>query len=122
MSIGAVTGTSSSAYLAAISSTSTSTSGAGRSGAPGHVQTAAQTLGLSTDEVMSALDQGQTLADLAEAQGVPRDDLVAALVADAPDAVAASGDVESFVSSLVDGTGPTGGPAGPPPPPPSGER
>lgn len=121
MSIGALTGTSSYAYLAATTGTSTSqASGAGRGGVPGHIQTAAETLGLSTDEVMSALDQGQTLADLAEAQGVSRDDLVAALVADAPDAVAARGDVESFVSSLVDGTGPTGGPAGPPPPPPTG--
>ncbi|GAA3812504.1 hypothetical protein [Cellulomonas soli] len=119
MSIGAVTGTTSYAYLAA--TTGSQTSGTGRAaGVPGHIETAAETLGLSTDEVMSALDQGQTLADLAEAQGVSKDDLVAALVADAPEVISATGDVESFVTSLVEGTGQGRGPAGPPPPPPSG--
>jgi polyhydroxyalkanoate synthesis regulator phasin len=41
---------------------------------------AAEALGLSTDELRDALADGSTLADVAEAQGVAVEDLVAALV------------------------------------------
>lgn len=87
--------------------------GAGK--VPGHITTAAEALGLSTDDVMEALSAGSSLADLAEQQGVSRDDLVAALVADAPADLKASGDVEKMVGSLVDQVG-LGGPGGGRPP------
>lgn len=112
-------GTSASYLQMIASASSTSTSGAARSGTPGHITAAAEALGLSTDAVTQALSSGSSLADLAEQQGVSRDDLVAALVADAPEDVKASGNVEAMVSRLVDqtGMGPGGGaPQGPPPP------
>lgn len=83
---------------------------------PAYVVTAAASLGMTTDEVMEALAAGSSLAELAEEQGVSRDDLVATLVADAPAEVAASGGVEAMVSTLVDQTG-LGGPGGGMPPP-----
>ncbi|GEM_PF-2610425 len=89
-------------------------SGTATSRVPGHVEAAAEVLGLSTDDVMEALADGASLADLAEEQGVSRDDLVAALVADAPTDLQEMDGVEDMVSALVDQTG-LGGPAGPPP-------
>jgi flagellar motility protein MotE (MotC chaperone) len=44
---------------------------------------AADTLGLTVDELTAGLRSGQTLADMASAQGVSVDDLVAAIVAEA---------------------------------------
>lgn len=88
--------------------------GTSTSRVPGHVEAAAEVLGLSTDEVMEALADGSSLADLAEEQGVSRDDLVAALVADAPADLQGMDGVEDMVSALVDQSG-LGGPAGPPP-------
>lgn len=89
-------------------------SGTTTSRVPGHVEAAAEVLGLSTDDVMEALSEGSSLADLAEEQGVSRDDLVAALVADAPADLQEMDGVEDMVSALVDQEG-LGGPAGPPP-------
>lgn len=89
-------------------------SGTATSRVPGHVEAAAEVLGLSTDDVMEALADGSSLADLAEEQGVSRDDLVAALVADAPADLQEMDGVEDMVSALVDQSG-LGGPAGPPP-------
>lgn len=105
--------------LAAASATAASTGGTTSTGTatnrvPGHVQAAAEVLGLSTDDVMEALQGGSSLADLADEQGVSRDDLVSALVASAPEDMQAMGDIEGMVSALVDQTG-LGGPAGPPP-------
>lgn len=88
--------------------------GTATSRVPGHVEAAAEVLGLSTDDVMEALSEGSSLADLAEEQGVSRDDLVAALVADAPADLQEMDGVEDMVSALVDQEG-LGGPAGPPP-------
>jgi lambda repressor-like predicted transcriptional regulator len=89
---------------------------AGGSGkTPGHIEVAAEALGLSTDDVVEALEGGSSLAELAEQQGVSRDDLVAALVAGAPSEIAASGDVEEMVGNLVDQVG-MGGPGGGRPP------
>ncbi len=84
---------------------------------PGHIAAAAEVLGMSTDEITEALSSGSSLADLAEEQGVSRDDLVAALVADAPQDMQAIGDIDSIIGNLVDQTGM--GPAGgmPPAPP-----
>lgn len=89
-------------------------SGTTTSRVPGHVEAAAEVLGLSTDDVMEALSEGSSLADLAEEQGVSRDDLVAALVADAPADLQEMDGVEDMVCALVDQEG-LGGPAGPPP-------
>jgi hypothetical protein len=117
---GATTATTSTlaAALAAASATSTGTTstatGTATNRVPGHVQAAAEVLGLSTDDVMEALQGGSSLADLADEQGVSRDDLVSALVASAPEDMQAMGDIEGMVSALVDQTG-LGGPAGPPP-------
>jgi lambda repressor-like predicted transcriptional regulator len=88
--------------------------GTATSRVPGHVEAAAEALGLSTDEVVEALQDGASLADLAEEQGVSRDDLVAALVADAPADLQAMDGVEDMIGELVDTAG-TAGPAGPPP-------
>jgi len=58
---------------------------AGGSGkTPGHIEVAAEVLGLPTDQVVEALEGCSSLAELAEQQGVSRGDLVAALVAGAP--------------------------------------
>jgi lambda repressor-like predicted transcriptional regulator len=82
---------------------------------PAYIVAAAAALGLSTDEVVDALASGLSLADLAAQQSVSRDDLVAALVADAPAELQASGDVEEMVAHLVDQVG-LGGPGGSRPP------
>jgi hypothetical protein len=82
---------------------------------PGPIAAAAEVLGLSVDEVTKALSAGSSLADLAEQQGISREKLVAALVADAPDEIQATGDVTAMVQGLVDRVG-MGGPGGGPPP------
>jgi len=129
MSVDAVSTSSALTALLAVRSGSTSTSaarvappappagavaGTATSRVPGHVEAAAEALGLSTDEVVEALQDGASLADLAEEQGVSRDDLVAALVADAPADLQAMDGVEDMIGELVDTAG-TAGPAGPPP-------
>ncbi|HEY0217404.1 MAG TPA: hypothetical protein VGC57_13530 [Cellulomonas sp.] len=121
----ATSSTSSSTSLAAAlaSATATSTSGStaassssgtATSRVPGHIQAASEALGMSTDDIMDALSSGSSLADLADEQGVSRDDLVSALVAAAPSDMQQMGDVEDMVSALVDQTG-LAGPSGPPP-------
>lgn len=83
-------------------------------GVPKHVEAAAEALGMSTDEVVEALTDGSSLADLAEEQGVAREDLVQALVAAAPEDLRALDGVEQMTEQLVDAQG-LPGPAGPPP-------
>ncbi|MEM7272127.1 MAG: hypothetical protein AAF547_03515 [Actinomycetota bacterium] len=46
-----------------------------------------ETLGLSAEEIREALSEGQTLSDLAEAQGVDAEDLAAAMVAEATERI-----------------------------------
>ena len=55
----------------------------GRRGGPGGVQPAllAETLGMTTEELREALADGQTIAELAEAQGVALEDIVDASLA-----------------------------------------
>lgn len=55
----------------------------GHGGHGANLDTAAEALGLTTDELRDALADGSTLADVAAAQGVAVEDLVAALVAEA---------------------------------------
>ena len=107
--------TSTSATRRATSTTAVEGGNDASSRVPGHITAAAKVLGMSVSEITKALSSGSSLADLAKKQGVSRDDLVAALVADAPDDIKATGNVAAMVSSLVDQTG-MGGPAGGPPP------
>jgi lambda repressor-like predicted transcriptional regulator len=102
------------AATASTASTTSGTSGTATHRVPGHIEAASEVLGLSTDDIMEALQNGSSLSDLAEEQGVSRDDLVSALVEAAPGDMQAMGDIEGMVSSLVDQTG-MPGPAGPPP-------
>ncbi len=81
---------------------------------PPHVEAAAEALGLSTDEVLEALAGGASLADLADEQGVSRDDLVAALVDAAPDDLRSLSNITEMTEALVDQDG-LACPAGPPP-------
>ncbi len=52
------------------------------------LDTAAKALGMTTEELGTALRDGQSLADVANAQGLTVDELVQALVADAEDELA----------------------------------
>ncbi|GAA4622932.1 hypothetical protein [Cellulomonas oligotrophica] len=123
MSISAVSG--SSALLALTQQTRTASAppppppssgeeGTGTRGVPKHVEAAAEALGMSTDEVVEALEDGSSLADLAQEQGVAREDLVNALVAAAPEDLRALDGIEQMTEQLVDAEG-LPGPAGPPP-------
>ncbi|NJN67136.1 MAG: hypothetical protein HC884_10710 [Chloroflexaceae bacterium] len=52
-------------------------------GAPhGHLETIAETLGMTTEDLMSALQEGKTIAEVAEAQGVDLDTVVDAVLAE----------------------------------------
>jgi lambda repressor-like predicted transcriptional regulator len=100
---------------------------AGRSGPPGGgrgggaIDVAAKALGLSSDEVINQLKDGKSLGDLADEQGVSRDDLTAALKAGAPPGMAEADDVDAVISAMIDRVGmPTGGPQGSRPGPPPG--
>lgn len=125
MSISAVSG--SSALLALTQQTRTASAppppppssssgeeGTSTRGVPKHVEAAAEALGMSTDEVVEALEDGSSLAELAEEQGVAREDLVNALVAAAPEDLRALDGIEQMTEQLVDAEG-LPGPAGPPP-------
>lgn len=57
----------------------------GRGHRPGHFGggAAAEALGMTAEELRTALRDGQSIADVAEAQGVDLDDVIAAIVAEA---------------------------------------
>lgn len=79
-------------------------------------------LGMSADDIKSAVESGQSLMDLAEEQGVSEDDLLAALKENAPPELQGSDDLDEIVQQIANQTGSLGGPDGPPPgPPPAGE-
>lgn len=80
-----------------------------------------KTLGLSDDELKTKLDSGKTLTDIAKEQGVPHDDLIAAIKAGKPK------DANSTVSSATDEDGDAvaeriAAQKGRPGPPPGGPR
>jgi hypothetical protein len=95
----------------------------------GDLPAAATFLGLSGEQIRTDLQNGQTLADIAKAQGKTADDLVAALVAAEKaslDKAVSAGHLTSdqetkfltnsqtLITNLVDGTGPSfGGLGGP---------
>ncbi|MFK5690786.1 hypothetical protein ACI3EY_14060 [Ornithinimicrobium sp. LYQ92] len=80
-------------------------------GPVGHLDTAAETLGLSTDELVEQLHDGSTLGDIADEAGVDRQTLVDAILADQEERVTEMLD-ESFTGPPADG--PAGGPGGRP--------
>lgn len=104
--------------------------GRGGPGGPG-LETAAETLGLTVEELRTELREGQALADVAEAQGVSTDDLVAALVEEAKTRLAEAvadgrltqeqaderaADLPARIAEKVEREGPgRGGRGGPPP-------
>ncbi|MFN8019290.1 MAG: hypothetical protein U0P45_14385 [Acidimicrobiales bacterium] len=74
---------------------------------------AAKALGMSTDELRAELAKGKSLAEVAEAKGVPKQDLIDALVKAAEahlDELKAS--LPDLVAKAVDAKPPTGGPGG----------
>ncbi|MFK5582806.1 hypothetical protein [Serinicoccus sp. LYQ131] len=86
--------------------------GPGRGPGPvGHLDTAAETLGLSTDELVEQLHDGSTLGELADEAGVERQTLVDAILADQEERVTEMLD-ESFTGPPAGG--PAGGPGGRP--------
>jgi lambda repressor-like predicted transcriptional regulator len=84
----------------------------------GPLKAAAEALDMSQDDLVAALQDGRSLADVADEQGVALDDLTAALKADMPPELAASGKADEVVSNIITTTGlPQGSP-----PPPGGGR
>ncbi|MBT0773026.1 hypothetical protein KIH74_29050 [Kineosporia sp. J2-2] len=76
---------------------------------------AAQALNLSKSELSDRLRSGKSLAEIAEAQGVSRDDLTEAIKGALPsDSTVSADEVDSAVNTLLDQTGLEK----PPPPPP----
>ena len=90
----------------------------GTSGARGPEKTmtsVADLLGMSTDDLKSALKSGSTMADLAKSAGVSEDDLestiASTLPATGPDGVSAT----DMAAKIASGHGPHGHPQGAPP-------
>jgi len=117
MTINSIGSSSSSSALQAVAARA----GGHRPGG-GVIGVAAKALGLSPEKVIGRLKDGESLGDLADEQGVSRDDLAAALKAGAPPGLAASGRLDEVVSSMIDQVGlPAGGTRGPRPGPPPGQ-
>jgi len=94
----------------------------------GNLDVAAKALGMTADDLRTALQGGKTLADVAKAKGVDPAKVVDALVADLTahlDADVASGEhtqaeadqilaqAKTRIQDFVNGTAPAGGPGGP---------
>jgi hypothetical protein len=80
-------------------------------------------LGMSADDIASAVGSGTSLSDLAASKGVSKDDLVSALKAGAPEELQGTSQLDSIINDMITrtgsiGAGGPGGPGGPPPPPP----
>jgi hypothetical protein len=96
-------------------------------GGPG-LDAAAEAIGIDVDDLATALQDGQTIGEVAEAHGVASDDVVAAMVADAEahldqavadgrlrdtEADEIRGDLPARIAELVETGPPAGGPTGP---------
>lgn len=96
-----------------------------RFGGPGHLDVAAEAIGIEPDALHEALREGRTVAEVAEANGVEVQDVVDAVVAEARERLSAAvadgrltqeeadelgADVEERVTDLVEGRLPEGGP------------
>jgi lambda repressor-like predicted transcriptional regulator len=86
-------------------------------------------LGMSADDIASAVSSGTSLSKLADAKGVSQDDLLAALKDGAPEDLKSDADIDQIVSQIAQqvgaamgkgGPGGPGGHGGPPPGPPPG--
>lgn len=88
---------------AAVDSTSAAGHHSGR--VPTFVQTAAKALGMSGSDVLSALESGKSLSDLAKQRNVSVDSLSSALKADAPANLQNSPNIDQAISSLVNRQG-----------------
>lgn len=83
-------------------------------------------LGMSSEDIASAVSSGTSLMDLASEKGVSSDDLLSALKDGAPDDLKDSAIIDQVVARIANQKGPggpggPGGHAGPPPgPPPAG--
>lgn len=77
------------------------------------LETAAKTLHLTTDELRKQLQAGKSLADVAKAQGVPKQTLIDALVKDGEARLdKAKAALPDEIAKMVDATPPKGGPGG----------
>lgn len=81
----------------------------GRRGRGCHLETAAETIGITVDELRAGLDAGQSIAQVAEANGVSTDAVIDALTDEAAeriDAKVAAGDLtaEEAATKLADKT------------------
>ena len=100
------------------------------------LDTLAETIGIDAEELRAALEDGQTPAEVAEANGVSRADLVDAIVADInehldqavedghlteAEADERRADAEDRADAIADGEHPEGMHPGPGGPPPAGE-
>jgi hypothetical protein len=99
----------------------------GRFGPRPGFEAAAEAIGIEVDALREALQGGQTIAEVAEANGVAGDDVVAAMVADAEERLAQAvadgritqeqadertADLESRITALVNGELPLRHPRG----------
>ncbi|MCU1496827.1 MAG: LysM peptidoglycan-binding protein [Acidimicrobiales bacterium] len=76
-----------------------------------HLETAADALGMTTQELRTALADGKSLAEVAADQGVDKQKLIDALVAAAEKRLdEAKATLPERIAALVDGTLPEGGP------------
>jgi uncharacterized protein YidB (DUF937 family) len=83
----------------------------GRGGGTGKVamDTAASTLGMTTSELFSSLQDGSTLADVASSKGISEDDLVTAITTalESADPTASADTAKAFATRMVE-QGPPG--------------
>ena len=77
------------------------------------LETAAKTLRLTPDELRKQLQAGKSLADIAKAQGVPKQTLIDALVKEGEARLdKAKAALPDVIAKMVDATPPKGGPGG----------
>ncbi len=114
---GSTTTTAPSTDTTTADSTAAPDAGMGHRGGPGRgfdLDVAAETLGMTVEELRTALSDGSTLAEVAEAQGVDRQTLVDALVAAAEARLEeAKAELPDRIGELVDSTLPARGEGGP---------
>ena len=79
----------------------------------GAIDSAAKALGMSDEDVRSALKNGKSLDDLAQEKGVSHDDLVSAIKSGLPARIQQSGQADQIAESISTRTGPPQPPAPP---------
>jgi lambda repressor-like predicted transcriptional regulator len=79
--------------------------GGGPGGGPSPLDSVTDVLGMSKDDITSALEQGKSLSDLADSKGVSHDDLISALKAGMPTQLASSTDADKIAEEIAAQTG-----------------